>query len=205
MEQQWSLHWTTLLHNQFSSVTQLSNSLWPHRLQHTRLPCSSPSPGACSNLCPSSRWCHPTIWSSVIPFSSCLQSFPASGSFPMSQFFTSGGQTTGVSASISVLPVNIQVNEWILSDEYFILHIYYFSNSFNLFSHWASQVALVVKSPSANAGDTRDASSIPGSRRSPGGEHSNPLQYSCLENPMDRGAWQATVHRVAELDTTDQT
>ena len=157
MEQQWSLHWTTLLHNQFSSVTQLSNSLWPHGLQHTRLPWPSPSPGAYSNLCPSSRWCHPTIWSSVIPFSSCLQSFPASGSFPMSQLFPSGGQTIGVLASISVLPMNIQVNEWILSYEYIILHIYHFSNSFNLFSHWASQVALVVKSPSANAGDTRDA------------------------------------------------
>ena len=83
------------------------DSLWPHRLQHTRLSCPSPTPRACSNSCLSSQWCHPTILSSVIPFS-CLQPFPVSGSFPMSQFFTSGGQSTGVSASASVLPMNIQ-------------------------------------------------------------------------------------------------
>ena len=86
----------------------LSDSLRPHGLQHTRPPCPSPALGDCSNSCPSSQWCHPTIWSSVIPFSSCLQSFPASGSFPKSQFFTSGGQSTGVSASTSVLPMNNQ-------------------------------------------------------------------------------------------------
>ena len=86
----------------------MSNSLWPHGLQHTRLPCPSPSPGACSNSCPLSQWCHPTISSSVVPFSSCLQSFPASGSFQMSQFFTSGGQSIGASASASVLLMNIQ-------------------------------------------------------------------------------------------------
>ena len=83
-------------------------SLQPHGLQHARLPCPSASPGACSNSCPSSWCCHPTISSSVIPFSSRLQSFPASGSFPMSPFFTSGGQSIGASASSSVLPVNIQ-------------------------------------------------------------------------------------------------
>ena len=77
-------------------------------LQHARLPCPSPTPGACSNSCPSRRWCHPTISSFVVPFSSCLQSFPASGSFPMSQFLASGGQSIGVSASASVLPMNIQ-------------------------------------------------------------------------------------------------
>ena len=76
--------------------------------QHARLPCPSPSPGACSNSCPLSWWCHPTILSSVIPFSSCLQSFPESGPFLMSQFFTSGSQSIGVSASAPVLPVNIQ-------------------------------------------------------------------------------------------------
>jgi len=70
----------------------MSASLWPHGLQHTRLPYPSPSPGACSNSCPLSQWCHPTISSSVVPFSSCLQSFPALGSFPVSQLFTSGGQ-----------------------------------------------------------------------------------------------------------------
>ena len=80
----------------------------PHGLQHARLPCSSPTPGACSNSCPSSQWCHPTIPSSVIPFSSCFQSFPSSGSFPVSQFFESGGQSIGVSASASVLSMNIQ-------------------------------------------------------------------------------------------------
>ena len=97
---------------QFSSVqfspSVMSVSLRPHGLQHARLPCPSPTPGACSNSCPWSQWCHPTISSSVIPFSSSLQSFSASGSFPMSQLFTSGGQSIGVSASASVLPMNIQ-------------------------------------------------------------------------------------------------
>ena len=90
------------------SCQVLSNSLWPHGLQHARPPCLSPTPGACSNSCPLSWWCHPTISSSVIPFSSWHQSFPASGSFPLSQLFTSGGQSIGVSASASVLPMNIQ-------------------------------------------------------------------------------------------------
>ena len=85
----------------------MSDSLWPHGLQHTRLPCPSLSPGVCSNLCPVSQWCHPTISSSVIPFS-CSQSFSASKSFPMSQLFASGGQSIGVSASELVLPTNIQ-------------------------------------------------------------------------------------------------
>ena len=84
------------------------DSLRPHGLQHTRLPCPSPTPGACSNSCPLSRWCHPTISSSVILFSSCHQSFPASGSFPVSWLFTSGGQSIRASASVSVLPMNIQ-------------------------------------------------------------------------------------------------
>ena len=83
-------------------------TLRPHGLQHARLPCPSPSPRVCSDSCPSSQWCYPTISSSVIPFSSCLQSFPASGSFPMSQFLASGGQSIGASASASVLPMNIQ-------------------------------------------------------------------------------------------------
>ena len=86
----------------------MSNSLWPHGLQHTRLLCPSPTPGAGSNSCSWSWWCHPTISSSVIPFSSSLQFFPASGSFAMSQFFTSGGQSIGVSASTSVLPMKTQ-------------------------------------------------------------------------------------------------
>ena len=86
----------------------VSDSLPPHELQHTSLPWSSPAPGAYSNSCPLSQWCHPTISSSVIAFSSCLQSFPASGSFPMRQFFTSGDQCVWVSASASVLPMKIQ-------------------------------------------------------------------------------------------------
>ena len=92
--------------NQFSHSVE-SDSLQPHGLQHARIPCPSPTPGACSNSCLSSQWCHPTISSSVIPCS-CPQSFPASGSFPVSQFFTSGSQSIGVSASGSVLPLNIQ-------------------------------------------------------------------------------------------------
>ena len=97
----------------FSSVQSLSlsNSLRPYGLQHTRLPCPSPAPRAYSNSCPSSWWCYPTISSSAIPFFSCLQSYPASGSFPMSQFFSSGGQSIGASASTSVLPMKIQ--DWL--------------------------------------------------------------------------------------------
>ena len=95
-------------HSVWFSCLVMSNFLQPHELQHARLPCPSPTPRACSNSCPSNQWCHPTIWSSVIPFSSCLQSFPASGSFQMSQLFASGGQSTGASASTSVLPMNIQ-------------------------------------------------------------------------------------------------
>ena len=86
----------------------MSDSVWPHGLQHARLPCPLPTPGAYSNSSPLSRWCHPTISSSVLPFSFCLQSFPASGSFPISQFFASGGQSIGVSDLASVLPMNIQ-------------------------------------------------------------------------------------------------
>ena len=90
------------------SRSVMSDSLWPHEPQHARPPCPSPTPKVHSNPRPLSRWCHPTISSFVVPFSSCPQSFPASGSFPKSQFFASGGQSIGVSASASVLPVNIQ-------------------------------------------------------------------------------------------------
>ena len=94
---------------QFSSVTQSCPTLYgPHGLQHARPPCPSPTPGVYSNSCPLSQWCHPTISSSVIPFSACPQSFPALGSFQMSQLFASGGQSIGVSASTSVLPMNTQ-------------------------------------------------------------------------------------------------
>ena len=96
----------------FSSVkfsrSVVSDFLWPHESQHTRPPCPSPTPRVHSNSCPSSQWCHPAISSSVIPFSSCPQSLPASGSFPVSQLFSWGGQSIGVSASISVFPMNTQ-------------------------------------------------------------------------------------------------
>ena len=95
------MQWKSLQFN----FSVMSNSLWPHGLQHARLPCPSPTPRFCSNSCPLSWWCHPTI-SSCHPFSSCLRSFPASGSFLMSQFFTSSGQSIGASAS--VLQMNIQ-------------------------------------------------------------------------------------------------
>ena len=90
------------------SRSVVSESLWPRGLQHTRLPCPSQSPRVCLDSCPLSQWCHPTISSSVIPFSFSIHSFPAAGSFPMSQFFASSGQNIGASASASVLSMNIQ-------------------------------------------------------------------------------------------------
>ena len=102
--------------NKFSSAqfrhSVESDSLRPHESQHARPPCPSPTLGVYSNSCPSSRWCHPAISSSVVPFSSCPQSLPASGSFPMSQLFAWRGQSTGVSASASILPMNTQ--DWSL-------------------------------------------------------------------------------------------
>ena len=100
-------NYTIILLVQFSHSV-VSNSLQPHGLQHARPPCTSPTPRVYSNWCPLSWWCDPTISSFIIPFSSCLQSFPASGSFPMSQLFASSGQRIGVSLSASVLPMNIQ-------------------------------------------------------------------------------------------------
>jgi len=102
-----SITWEAKINFQFSHSV-MSDSLQPHGLQHARLPCPSPTPGACSNLCPSSWWCHQAISSFVVPFSSCLQSLLALGSFPMSQFFSSGGQSIGASVSASALPMNIQ-------------------------------------------------------------------------------------------------
>ena len=90
------------------SVTQSFLTLWPHEQQHTRSPCPSPTPGVYPNICPLSRWCHPTISSSIVFFSSCPKSFPTSESFQMSQLFASGSQSIGVSTSTSVLPVNTQ-------------------------------------------------------------------------------------------------
>ena len=108
-EEHWQSDFQAFLKaNKFSSVTQLCLTLRFHGLQHVRSPCPSPTPGVYSNSCPLSRSCHPTISSSIIPFSSHLQSFPASGCFPMSQFCASGGQSIGVSTSTSVLPMNTQ-------------------------------------------------------------------------------------------------
>ena len=117
-----SLNWKLIFENslyakshpciQFGSLqfshSVVSDCLWPNELQHTRPPCSSPTPGVYSNSCPLSQWCHPTISSSVIPFSSCFQIFPASGSFQISELFSSGGQSIGVSASASVPAMNTQ-------------------------------------------------------------------------------------------------
>ena len=100
--------WTLLIYQYKFRHSVMSDSLRPHEPQHARLPCPPPTPGVYPNSRPLSWWCHPTVSSSAIPFSSCLQSFPTSGSFQMSQFFTSGGQSTGVSASMSVLPMNTQ-------------------------------------------------------------------------------------------------
>ena len=99
-----------IVHQQSLSFSHyiVSDALWAHGLQHARLPCPSPTPGVYSNSCPLTWWCRPTISSSVVPFSSCLQSFPVSGSFQMGQLFASDGQSIGVSASTSILPMNIQ-------------------------------------------------------------------------------------------------
>ena len=139
----------------------VSDSLWPHGLQHARLPCPSWSPGVCSNSCALSQWCCLPISSSVALFSFCLQSFPASG-------------------SSSVHYITIQKQIW----------------------YWHNlRMALVVKNLPENAGYIRDAGSATGSERFPGEGHSNSLQYSCLENPMDRGAWWSTVHGVTKRQT----
>ena len=109
----YDIEWLLLSRSWFNSVSSvqllsLSDSLWPHELQHARPPCPSLTPGVYPNPCPLSRWCHPTISASIISLFSCPQYFPASGSFPMSQLLASCGQSTGVSASASVLPMNIQ-------------------------------------------------------------------------------------------------
>ena len=184
------------------SHSVMSDSLQPHGLQHARPPCPSTTPRVYSNSSPSSRWCHPTISSSVVPFSSRLQSFPASGSFSASQFFPSGGQSTRVSASASVLPMNIQncfplgltglislqsrdsqesspapqlesIHSWALS----LLYGPTFTALIVLFSC----VSLTVRSMGSQ-----------------GEGNGNPLQCSCLENPRDGGAWWAAIYGVAQ-------
>ena len=134
---------------EFSSVqfscSDMSDSLRLHGLQHARLPCPLPTPGVYSNSCPLSRWCHPTISSSVVPFFSCLQSFPASGSSQTSQFFISGGQSIGVSASTSVLPMNIQ--DWLYksstpqskSINSSVLNFLYSTTLISIHDYWKNQ------------------------------------------------------------------
>ena len=147
----------------------MSDSLWPHGMRHARLACPSPPPGACSNSHPLSQWCYPTILSSVVPFSAYLPSFPASGSFQMSQFFTSCGQSTGVSASASVLPMNIQ--------DWFPLGL----------TGWISLQSKGLSRIFSNT--TVQKHQFLGTQLSLGEGNGKPLQYSCLENPMDGGAW----------------
>ena len=171
------------------SHSVVSNSLWPHGLQHIRLPCPSLTPRPCSGSCPSSRWCHPTVSSSVIPFSSHLQSFPASGSFLMSQLFALGGRNIG--GSSSVLPMNIQdlfplgltclislqskglsrvfSNTTVQKHQFFVSQL-------SLWSNWH-----IHDFPSGSDGkvsvyNAGDPGSIPGLGRSPGEGNGNPLQ-----------------------------
>ena len=126
-------NWISIPYSVQFSHSVVSSSLWPHGLQHTRFPCSSPTPRAYSNSWQSSWWCHPTISSSLIPFSSCLQSFPASGSFPMSQFFASGGPSIGSSAS--ALPMNIQ--DWFPLGSTGLISLQ-FHISINVYGQWTT-------------------------------------------------------------------
>ena len=127
----------------------MSNPLRSHGLQHTRLPCPSPTPGAFSNSCLLSWWCHPTIWSSVVSFSSHLQSFPASGSFAVSQIFTSGGRSIGVSASASVLSMNSQ--DWFPLGNHLEVQgtlkslLQHHSSKASILHHFGTQLSLLEK------------------------------------------------------------
>ena len=141
----YELHSTDFRSDQISRSV-MSDSLRPHESQHARPPCPSPTPGVHWDSRPSSQWCHPAISSSVVPFSSWLNS----------------------------------------------------SQHQDIFSEYSLVLALVVKNLPVNAGRLRDVSSIPGWGRSPGGGHGNPLQYSCLQNAMGSGAWQATVYRITK-------
>ena len=195
----------------------MSDSLQPHGLQYARLPCPSPTPRACSNSCPESRWCHPISSSSVVPFSSCLQSFPASRSFLIGQFFASGGQSTRVSSSASVLPMNIQgwfplgLTDLISFAAQGILKNLLQHHSSRVSIPWCSAFFIVQFShPYMTTGKTiaftrwtfigKVMSLLFNmlSRFVIGEGNGNPLQCSCLVNPMDWGAWPATVHGVTK-------
>ena len=205
------------------SCSVVSDSLWPRGLQHARLPCPSSTPRACSNSCLSSQWCRPTISSSVIPFSSCPQSFPESGSFPMSQFFTSGGQSIGVSASTSVLSMNTKDwsslgwTGWISLWSKGLLRVFsnttvqnhqFFSAQFSLATHssapawkipWAEEPSRLQSMRSLRVGHDWATSLF--SLSCIGEGNGNPLQCPCLENPRDGGAWWASVYGVAQSQT----
>ena len=218
------------------SHSVMSDSFRPHGLQHTRLLCPSLPPRACSNSCPLSRWCHSTISTSVIPFSSCPQFFPTSGSFPVSWFFTSGGQS--IEACFSISPSNEYSGLISFRIDWFdllvvqgtlksllqhcnlkatVLHLSAFfmvqlshslltSGKTITFSRqtfvskvgwqgWGFPGGSGSKKSACNVGDP---GSIPGLGRYPGEGHGNPLQYSHLESPTDRGAWGATVRGVSQ-------
>ena len=167
----------------------MSHSLWPHESQHARPPCPSPTPGVYPNSCPSSWWCHPAISSSVVPFSSCPQSLPASGSFPMSQLFTWGGQSIGVSSLASVLPMNTQDWSPLGWTGWTSLQ-----TEVNFSHHWIPKLVHSSHFPGGSDGkgsvyNVGNLGSIPELGRSAGEGNGNPLQYYCLENPMDRGTW----------------
>ena len=178
------------------------NSLWPHGLQHTNLPCPSPSPGVHSNSCPLNQWCHLTISSSNVPFSSCLQSFPASESFPMSRLFVPGGQSTSIEWWNRLLKTQLSCH---LGEN----TLWSWSNllwACNIYVGWSANMGFpggsVVKNPPASVGDT---GSIPGSGRSLRKGNGNALQYSCLGNPTDRGSYSPSGHkRVGHDFTTKQ-
>ena len=190
-----------------SSVTKLFQTLCdPSGLQHARLLCPPLSPSVCSNSCPLSWWCYLTILYSVAPFSSCLQSFPASWSLPISWLFASGGQSIRASDSAPVLPMNIQgwfplgLTDLISLQKMKTLksllrhHNLKASILLSLLSLWASLIDQMVKNMPA----IWESRSIPGLGRPSGEGNGNPLQYSCLENSMDRGAWQTKIHGVAK-------
>ena len=181
----------------------MSDSLQPHGLRHVKSLCPSLSPGVCSISCPLSRWCHPNISSSLAPFSSYLQSFLASGSFPMSQLFTSGGQSIGAPPSATkkrTLGLRSTPNRTFRRQDRLIygmrlglqLHVWNFPYLADTESFPGGSDG---KESACNA---ENLGLIPGWRRCPGERNGNPLQHSCLENSMDRGAWQATHHGVAK-------
>ena len=214
------INWNNIQHT-YSSVqfshSVVSDSLRPHEPQHARPPCPSPTPRVHPNSCPLSRWCHPTISSFVVPFSSWPQSFPTSGSFQMSQLFASGGQSIGVSASASVLPMNTQdwsplgwtgwislqskglstvfSNTTVQKHQFFSAHLSSQSNSHPYMTAGKSialtrqRTSLVAQMVKCLSTMREDLGLVPRLGRFPGEGNGNPPQYSCLENPTDGGTW----------------